>query len=64
MHVSNSSVVADHCRVYALSSGEDTDYRKTCDHNHTVKCDRCSIFPIVVQEIRSAIEGINKTIKK
>ena len=58
VHVSNNKEMADHFRVYALSSVEDTDYKTIRDHSHRVKCDRCSIFPHVVKEIRTTIEGI------
>lgn len=57
MHVSDGSKVADHCRAYALSTADDNDYKTTCDHIHNLKCDRCDIFPCVVQEIRTSIEG-------
>ncbi len=56
--MSSASTVADHCRAYALSDPVDPDFKKTCDHQHTSRCDRCEIFPIVVSEIRSVFKEV------
>ena len=51
-----SSTVADHCRVYALSSPNDEDYKTVCGHNHDDICDRCNRISSVIPEIEEALE--------
>ena len=54
--MSKNSTVADHCRIYALSSPSDKDYLTVCDHNHDDICDRCHILLSVVREIEEGLE--------
>lgn len=51
-------MVPDHCQVYALSSSDVQDYKKSCNHEHILKCDRCSIFPSALKEIRAAVKSV------
>ena len=51
VHVSTSSPVADHCILHALSDPIDADFKQTCHHEHTVKCDRRDILVSVLDEI-------------
>jgi hypothetical protein len=62
--VSSASTVADHCRAYALSDPVYPDLKKTCDHQHTSRCDRCEIFPIVVSEIRSVFKEVTCSVEE
>ena len=54
--VSTSISVPDHCRAYALSCPDDTDYLEICHHNHNHTCDRCSRLTSVVAEIERAVQ--------
>ncbi|KAK3745995.1 hypothetical protein QZH41_005779 [Actinostola sp. cb2023] len=56
VHISMSSSVPDHCRVYALSDPNDPDYTTVCDHVHDDKCDRCSHLASVVTEIEQVVQ--------
>ena len=51
VHVSSTSSVPDHCRHYALSVDSDPDFTTKCSHQHDSGCDRCNLFPIVLQEV-------------
>ena len=62
--MSSASTVANHCRAYALSDPVDPDFKKTCDHQHTSRCDRCEIFPIVVSEIRSVFKEVTCSVEE
>ena len=53
-----ASRVPDHCRASALSYPGDADYISNCDHDHDIACDRCELFPDVVQEIESVLEEV------
>ena len=48
-----------HCRPFALSHPKDPDYTTACDHQHGEHCDRCEIFPAVVNEIQSILKKID-----
>ena len=54
--MSSSSSVPDHCRPYALSLANDSDFTTTCTHQHNLACDRCSLFPTVMQEVELQLE--------
>lgn len=51
VHVSLSSSVPDHCRRYSLSVESDSDFTTTCNHQHDSVCERCNLFPTVLQEV-------------
>ncbi|KXJ08857.1 hypothetical protein AC249_AIPGENE14738 [Exaiptasia diaphana] len=57
VHVAESSRVADHCRVYALShkTRKDTDHYVKCNHEHDLECDRCKLIPAVFEAIDTAL---------
>ncbi|CAB3990326.1 Hypothetical predicted protein, partial [Paramuricea clavata] len=56
VHVSSTSRVPDHCRPYALSLANDSNFTTTCNHQHDLVCDRCNLFPAVVQELELQVE--------
>lgn len=56
VHVSKSSDVADHCRVYALNDPNDHDYQSQCSHGHNTCCDNCDDLTKTMDEIEAAIE--------
>ncbi|KAK3739696.1 hypothetical protein QZH41_009167, partial [Actinostola sp. cb2023] len=41
LHVEEGSPCADHCVFYALSTDE-AHWNSSCDHEHSVECDRCN----------------------
>ena len=55
VHISNSSQVADHCSVFALSDSSDADYRQHCDHSHEETCDMCFGLDATLTEIEHAV---------
>lgn len=56
--MSPNSRVPDHCRAYALSFKAEKKHSQTCDHQHDLVCDRCNLFPEVIEEIESVFESI------
>ena len=56
MHVSESSGIPDHCRIYALSDPKDSDYQSTCLHHHDDRCGQCSRLYLTIEEIEKAIQ--------
>ena len=64
VHISQSSTVPDHCRQYALSFPDDSDYISPCDHEHNDRCDRCDLLPSVVRELYSVMENLDATAEK
>ncbi|KAL9962183.1 hypothetical protein ACROYT_G031264 [Oculina patagonica] len=58
VHVSASSNVADHCRVYALNDPKDRDYQSQCSHEHNTSCDNCDDLTKTMDEIEAAIEKL------
>ena len=59
VHVSSTSSVPDHCRHYALSVGSDPDFTTKCNHQHDSGCDRCNLFPTVLQEVERQLGQAN-----
>ena len=51
VHVSLGSSVPDHCRRYSLSVESDSDFTTTCNHQYDSVCERCNLFPTVLQEV-------------
>ncbi|KAL9966690.1 hypothetical protein ACROYT_G024802 [Oculina patagonica] len=58
VHVSASSDVADHCRVYALNDPKDRDYQSQCSHEHNTSCDNCDDLTKTMDEMEAAIEKL------
>ncbi|CAB4024330.1 Hypothetical predicted protein [Paramuricea clavata] len=44
VHIKESSDIAEHCIVYSMSDGKDTDYRKKCGHRHGIVCESCHVL--------------------
>ena len=55
MHVSSSSIVADHCRAFALSDPKEPAFQSVCDQEHTDACDRCEMLASVIREIEAGL---------
>ena len=58
VHVSESSDVPDHCRVYALNDPTDRDYQSQCPHEHRTHCDKCDDLTKTIDDITAAIEAL------
>ncbi len=57
VHVSNSSKVADHCIPYSLSeTGNQADYRKSCDHTHDECCNQCKALAAALHNITEKVK--------
>ena len=41
-----------------MGLANDSDLTTTCNHNHDLRCDRCSLFPNVVQDVESQLESV------
>ena len=54
-HVATASRIGDHCRTYALSCPVDSFFESSCDHEHDLHCERCDLFPSVLQEILAVL---------
>ena len=54
--MSSTSRVPDHCIPYALSLANDANFTTTCNHQHDLVCDRCNLFPAVVQVLELQVE--------
>lgn len=61
MHVSESSVIPDHCRRFALSDAKCRDYQETCSHTHDGVCDRCILVELGNREIDDALKLVAAT---
>ena len=53
------SMIADHCRAYALSYPQDDDHIKKCDHEHNARCGRCEILLTVFHEIQKVLGSVD-----
>ena len=60
-HVAQSSVVADHCRTFALSDPRDKEFQSKCDHEHKMQCDRCNMFTTVINDIQANLLNVHCT---
>ena len=58
VHVSESSDVPDHCRVFALKDPTDRDYQSQCSHEHRPYCDKCDDLTKTIDDITAAIEAL------
>jgi hypothetical protein len=52
-----TSLCADHCRVFALNDPDDKDFKTSCDHLHTALCTDCEELKTTVAEIKRTIEA-------
>ena len=59
--MSQSSTVADHCRLFALSDPNEKEFQDECNHGHEDACDRCDQLVSTIDETESAltIQGDN-----
>ena len=53
--MSQSSTVADHCRVFALSDPKEKEFQEQCDHSHRDACDRCDQLVSTICDIESSL---------
>ncbi|KAK3739291.1 hypothetical protein QZH41_007138 [Actinostola sp. cb2023] len=60
----NSSRCPDHCRPFALSDPEDSDYKTVCDHTHDLACTDCKSLADAVQDVQSEIRNNSSRLGK
>ena len=63
-HCQEESACPDHCRVFALSDANDTDYQALCNHEHDHACRDCDSLKKVVQEIQCSISEYSSKINE
>ncbi|PIC53397.1 hypothetical protein B9Z55_003117 [Caenorhabditis nigoni] len=72
LHVKQTSRVADHCAVYALSDPDDSALAESCSigpdaHTHNVKCDRCertkAILDVIEEHAREFVDEKKKDVE-
>ena len=52
-----TSTCPDHCRSFALSDEQDTDFQESCTHKHSEMCDDCWNLRNVLDEVKNQISG-------
>ena len=52
MHIKESSDITEHCIIYSMSDGKDTDYRKKCGHRHDIICENCHVLVSTLADIQ------------
>ena len=55
MHVSQSSTVADHCRLFALNDPKEPAFQVQCEHEHKDSCDGFDQVVSTLSEIDVAL---------
>ena len=67
IHVKDCSRVAEHCLNYSLSDEKHPEFcGLPCDellqdsHSHDMKCDRCALFPEVMEDIFNTLDNVLK----
>ena len=53
--MSQSSLVPNHCREFALSNLTDPSYQGLCDHDHNEVCDRCNLLLETLLDIEASL---------
>lgn len=53
----NESPCPDHCRRYALSDPQSTDFQASCNHEHCAQCHQCETLKNAMMSILSEIES-------
>ncbi|VDI38611.1 Hypothetical predicted protein [Mytilus galloprovincialis] len=51
LHISPNSECADHCIKWGLSDPKVPNYQSKCDHDHSIKCDRCDNISSVLIKV-------------
>ncbi|CAB3999109.1 Retrovirus-related Pol poly [Paramuricea clavata] len=65
VHCKEESPCPDHCRHFALSDPTDKLLQESCDHEHSLFCDRCEDLKQVISDIEEAIQkNSNIVVKK
>ena len=59
INVSNqSSLCADHCRIFALSDPKKKMFNKSCDHEHLQECSSCNQLDMIFHNLEAAINSL------
>ncbi|EGT57965.1 hypothetical protein CAEBREN_25605 [Caenorhabditis brenneri] len=60
IHLSQESTTADHCMQHALSDPVKPDFQVQCDHDHSIKCDRCEMVKNIEGELLDYSDSLVK----
>lgn len=60
VHISMDSSVPDHCSTFALSDSIHNFWKRSCEHEHDLECDRCQILKSTLNKIHIAIEKYHR----
>lgn len=55
-----SSLCPDHCRRYALSDQNNSDFQESCSHDHLEKCSECESLKEAIQSLEEKIMALAK----
>ena len=54
-HVSSEERCNDHCTTFSLSDPSNTEYSRSCNHEHDLSCHECSKFADAIEEITTKL---------
>ncbi|EGT32202.1 hypothetical protein CAEBREN_30047 [Caenorhabditis brenneri] len=60
IHLSQASTTADHCMQHALSDPVKPDFQVQCDHDHSIRCDRCEMVKNIEGELLDYSDSLVK----
>ena len=55
-----STLYPDHCRRYALSDQNNSDFQESCSHDHLAKCSECESLKEAIQYLEKKIIALAK----
>ena len=58
-HISSEERCKDHCTIFSLSDPSNTEYSKSCDHEHDLSCHECARLACVCDAIAIKIDDKN-----
>lgn len=58
----DSSLCADHCRVFALRDENNDDFKQECEHPHSIQCDSRENLKSVVEEIETCLKNETQSV--
>ncbi|EGT50003.1 hypothetical protein CAEBREN_14878 [Caenorhabditis brenneri] len=60
IHLTQASTTADHCMQHALSDPVKPDFQVQCDHDHSIRCDRCEMVKNIEGELLDYSDSLVK----
>lgn len=56
LHLQVDDPCPNHCLSFALSDSTDASFQKSCTTDHSLRCDRCSLFPKTMNIMKEFIQ--------